>query len=73
MKNVLSNSKSLERQADQLLGVTKKRKTRRGKKKKPAWVLKREQEKAKAMKEYKKQKRQRWLDYQEFQRKIHVD
>ena len=62
-------SKQLEKQADDLLNG-KRRKTRRGKKKKPAWILKRKKARDKALAEYKKQAQERWLQYQEFQRLV---
>lgn len=61
---------NLQKLATDLLKV-KKKKTRRGKKKKPAWVLKRQKEKEKALKQYKQQSKERWEQYQEFLRKIH--
>ena len=62
---------NLQRLASDLLKAKgKKKKTRRGKKKKPAWVLKRQKEKAEALRQYKKSAQERWENYQEFQRKI---
>ena len=60
---------NLENQATQLL-KSKCKKTRRGKKKKPAWVLKRKKEQEEAMKKYSAQRKERWEQYQEFKRKI---
>ena len=54
---IKSQSKSLEKKANDLLNG-KRRKTRRGQKKKPAWILKRKKEQQKAMIEYRKAKRE---------------
>jgi len=51
-------------------GIQGKKKTRRGKKKKPSWVLQRKKEQEKTMKEYASQRKERWEQYQEFRRKI---
>lgn len=53
----------LTKQATNLVG---RRKTRRGKKKKPNHVIVNKKLKDKALKEYNKQKQQRWQQYQDF-------
>ncbi len=58
---------SLTKKATNLVG---RRKTRRGKKKKPEWVLVNKKLKDKELKKYSAQKKERWEQYQEFRRKI---
>jgi len=50
--------------------VLGKKKTRRAKKKKPDWVIESKRKKDEALKLYKKQAKERWEQYQKFQRLI---
>ena len=58
---------SLTKKATNLVG---RRKTRRGKKKKPTHILVNKRLREKELKKYKSQSKERWEQYQEFRRLI---